>query len=77
MVDDRHREQVVLRDQARDIFPVHEGSGGDQTAWAGYGEHRCLRISGDEPAQGDRLDQLLAEGIQHVDRVDGFRLLST
>src|SRR4029077_15134504 len=28
VVDDRHREQVVLRDQARDIFPVHEGSGG-------------------------------------------------
>src|SRR6202048_2090349 len=48
------------------------GSGGDQTAWRGYGEHRCLRISGDEPAQGDRLDQLLAERIQHVDRVDGF-----
>src|SRR6202051_1647702 len=25
-----------------------------------------------QPAQGDRFDQLLAEGIQHVDRVDGF-----
>jgi hypothetical protein len=73
MVDDRHREEVVLRDQARDIFPIHQGSGGDQTAWTGYRQHRCFQISRDQPAQGDRFDQLLAQRIQHVDRVDGFR----
>src|SRR6202030_4783382 len=53
-------------------FPVHEGGGGDQATWTGYREHWCLRISRDEPPQGNRLDQLLAEWIQHVDRVDGF-----
>jgi hypothetical protein len=31
-----------------------------------------LRISGDEPTQADGFDQLLAQGIQHVDRVHGF-----
>jgi hypothetical protein len=72
VVDHRHREQVVLRDQARDIFPVHQRSGGDQTARTGYREHRCCRISRDQPPQSDRLDQPLAGRIQHVDRVDGF-----
>src|SRR5262245_65774663 len=71
-VDDRHGEQVVLRDQASDILAVGQGPHGDWPAQKSYRKHGILRGAGHESAKRDCLEEHLGVRIDDVNRIDSL-----